>query len=90
MLATASPEALREHIVAAERRCEEALAELKAARTSLQTMIAEGASFVSRRELRRQLREARRSANEALRHWQALGQAYLEKVLAAPVPATAS
>jgi stearoyl-CoA desaturase (delta-9 desaturase) len=86
LLATAPPEALRAHILAAERRCEAALEELKAARTGLQAMIAEGASFVARRQLRRRFREAQRAVRTALDHWQALGRAYLDQVLAAPTP----
>jgi len=79
MIAIGRPrQALRESILAAERRCEEALADLKAARTSLQATIAEGTGFAARRHLRRRVREAKRSAHEALQHWQELGRAYLE------------
>jgi hypothetical protein len=84
LLASAPPEALRAHILAAEKRCEEALAELKAARTSLQTVLRDGVSRASRRQFRRQLRVAQRAARNALEHWQILGRAYLEQVLAAP------
>ncbi len=86
MLATAPPEALRAHILAAERRCEAALRELEAIRTSLQTMVSDGTSHVTRRQLRRRLREAQRAVRAAFEHWQALGRAYLEHVLAAPSP----
>jgi hypothetical protein len=78
MIAIGPRQALRESILAAERRCEEALADLKHARTSLQATIAEGTGFAARRRLRRRVREAKRSAHEALQHWQALGRAYLE------------
>ena len=77
-------EALRGHILVAERRCEEALAEVKKARANLQAVMAEGAGVFARRHLRRKLREANRSACAALEQWQALGAAYLE---AAAVPA---
>lgn len=87
LLASAPPEALRAHILAAEKRCEEALAELKAARTSLQTVLRDGVSRTSRRQLRRQLRAAQRAAHSALEHWQSLGRAYLEQLLSAPSPA---
>jgi stearoyl-CoA desaturase (delta-9 desaturase) len=84
LLASAPPEALRAHIVAAEKRCEEALQDLKTARTSLQRLVSEGASLVTRRRLRRRLREAQRAVRAALEHWQALGRAYLEQLLSAP------
>lgn len=87
LLASAPPEALRAHILAAEKRCEEALAELKAARTSLQTVLRDGVSRTSRRQLRRQLRAAQRAAHSALEHWQSLGRAYREQLLSAPSPA---
>ncbi len=87
LLASAPPETLRAHILAAEKRCEEALQDLKAARTSLQTLIGDGASLVTRRRLQRRFREAQRAVRAALDHWQALGRAYLEQVLAAPSPA---
>ncbi|MDH3816420.1 MAG: fatty acid desaturase, partial [Acidobacteriota bacterium] len=74
----AAREALREHVVAAEKRCEEALAELKIARADLQAKISEGAGVIGRSRLRRQLREATRSARHALDTWQELGAAYLE------------
>ena len=71
---------MRESILAAERRCEEALADLKHARTSLQATIAQGTGFTARRQLRKRFREARRSAQAALEHWQELGGAYLEEM----------
>jgi stearoyl-CoA desaturase (delta-9 desaturase) len=74
----AAGEVLRAHVVAAEKRCEEALNELKAARANLQARISEGAGVIGRSRLRRQLREATRSARHALDTWQALGAAYLE------------
>ncbi len=77
-------ESLRIHILAAEARCEEALAEVKKARANLQAVMAEGAGVFARRHLRRRLREANRSARAALDQWQALGAAYLE---GAAVPA---
>ena len=77
-------EALRGHILVAERRCEEALAEVKKARANLQAVMAEGAGVFARRHLRRKLREANRSACAAVEQWQALGAAYLE---VAAVPA---
>jgi stearoyl-CoA desaturase (delta-9 desaturase) len=85
---TAAGESMREHFVAAEKRCEEALAELKTARTRLQATISDGASVVSRRHLRRQLRVAKRSAREALSQWQSLGHAYLEQALTGPAAST--
>ncbi len=87
LLASAPPEALRAHILAAEKCCETALEELKAARTGLQAMIAEGASLVARRQLRRRSRAAQRAVHTALEHWRNLGRAYLEQVSAAPAPA---
>jgi stearoyl-CoA desaturase (delta-9 desaturase) len=81
------PEMLREHVVAAERRCEEALAELKAARTRLQKMTGEGTGPFARRKLRRQMREAKRSVREALNRWQSLGRAYLDASVSQPQPA---
>jgi stearoyl-CoA desaturase (delta-9 desaturase) len=78
LIATSPREILREHVVAAERRCEEALRELKAARANLQATISEGAGVIGRSPLRRKLREASRSARRALRAWQELGAAYLE------------
>jgi len=81
LIATGTPEALRDHVVAAERRCEEALAELKAARTNLQAVISEGAGVFARRHLRRRVRETRRSVQRALSRWQFLGRAYLDATL---------
>jgi stearoyl-CoA desaturase (delta-9 desaturase) len=86
---TAAGEALQEHFIAAEKRCEEALAELRTARTSLQAMIADGASVVSRRHLRRRLRVAKRSARQAMHQWQTLGRAYLEQAVAEPTTSIA-
>jgi stearoyl-CoA desaturase (delta-9 desaturase) len=74
----AAREVLREHVVAAEKRCEEALIELKTARANLQAKISEGAGVIGRSQLRRKLREATRSARHALDTWQALGAAYLD------------
>jgi stearoyl-CoA desaturase (delta-9 desaturase) len=71
-------EVLRGHIVAAEKACEDALAELKAARDNLQAGISEGAGVIGRIQVRRKLREATRSARRALDTWQELGAAYLE------------
>jgi stearoyl-CoA desaturase (delta-9 desaturase) len=71
-------DALREHLIAAEKRCEEALAEVKRTRAELQAMAANGAGVFSRRHLRRKLRQANRSARAALDQWQELGRAYLE------------
>jgi hypothetical protein len=64
------------HVVAAERRCEEALAELKAARDNLQAKISEGVGVIERSEVRRRLREATRSARRALDAWQELNSAW--------------
>jgi stearoyl-CoA desaturase (delta-9 desaturase) len=80
----AAREVLRVHVVAAERRCEEALAELKAARDNLQAKISEGVGVIERSEVRRRLREATRSARRALDAWQELGAAYLESAVAVP------
>jgi len=85
LIATSTPEALRDHVVAAERRCEEALAELKAARTHLQAVVSEGAGIVARRHLRRQVRDARRSLGRALNRWQFLGRAYLDVTTSQPL-----
>jgi stearoyl-CoA desaturase (delta-9 desaturase) len=74
----AARETLREHVVAAEKRCEEALDELKAARANLQAKISEGVGVIGRSQLRRKLRKATRSARNALNAWQHLGAAYLE------------
>jgi stearoyl-CoA desaturase (delta-9 desaturase) len=81
MIGPGPTQTLRESILAAERRCEEALAELKHARTALQATLADGADFLSRRQLRRRYREAKRSAHEAFEHWRDLGRAYLEGAL---------
>jgi len=78
LIAAGPPQVLRESILAAERRCEEALADLKHARTAFQAALSDGMGVLSRRHLRKRLREARRSAHEAFEHWQALGRAYLE------------
>ncbi|MBD3852479.1 MAG: fatty acid desaturase, partial [Acidobacteria bacterium] len=83
----AARETLREHVVAAENRCEEALAELKIARANLQTKISEGAGVIGRSRLRRQLREATRSARHALDTWQELGAAYLKSATRTTVSA---
>ena len=78
-LITSSPhEVLRGHLVAAEKRCEEALSDLKTARDNLQTKIAEGVGVIGRIQVRRKLREASRSARRAIDTWQTLGRAYLE------------
>jgi hypothetical protein len=74
----AAREVLRGHIVAAERACEEALAELRVARDNLQAKISEGAGVIGRSQVRRRLRRASRSARRALEAWQELGAAYLE------------
>jgi stearoyl-CoA desaturase (delta-9 desaturase) len=78
LIASSPREVLREHVVAAEKRCEEALGELKIARDNLQAKIAEGVGVIGRSQMRRNLREASRSARRALDHWQALGAAYIE------------
>ena len=83
----AARETLREHVVAAENRCEEALAELKIARANLQAKISEGAGVIGRSRLRRQLREATRSARRALDTWQELGAAYLKSATRTTVSA---
>ena len=80
----AAREVLRVHVVAAEKRCEEALNELKTARANLQTKISEGAGMIGRSRLRRKLREATRSARHALDQWQELGAAYLERARVSP------
>jgi stearoyl-CoA desaturase (delta-9 desaturase) len=89
LIATGTPETLRDHVVAAEKRCEEALTELKAARTHLQALIGEGAGIFARRHIRRQVREARRSVHDALRRWQSLGRAYLDATMSHPLPSEA-
>ncbi len=71
-------EMLRVKIIAAERHCEETIAELKAARTNLQKKMAEAGGFRARKHLRRQFRQARKTVREAFDNWQALGEAYLE------------
>jgi stearoyl-CoA desaturase (delta-9 desaturase) len=78
--------ALQEKLVTAEHRCEEALQELQAARATLQTKISDGVGVFERSPLRRRLREAQRSAREALDHWQELGRAYIEAASATPIP----
>jgi hypothetical protein len=78
LIETSPREVLREHIVAAEQACEHALAELRAARDTLQATISEGAGVIGRSRVRRKLRAASRSARGALRAWQELGAAYLE------------
>lgn len=89
LIATGTPETLRDHVVAAERRCEEALTELKAARTRLQALIGEGAGVFARRHIRRQVREAKRSVHDALKRWQTLGRAYLDATTSHPLPSGA-
>ena len=81
--AAATREVLREHVVAAEKRCEDALAELKAARANLQAKISEGVGVFERSQVQRKLRVATRSARHALDQWQALGAAYLESAAVA-------
>ncbi len=87
LIPDATHEALREHLIAAEQRCEEALAEVKRTRSELQAMIANGAGVLSRRHLRRKLRQAKRSARAALDQWQELGRAYLEAATSSPLKA---
>ncbi len=82
LVATSPREVLREHLVAAEQRCEKALGELKAARGELQARISEGAGLIARSEFRRQLRRASRSARQELDAWQALGRVYIEAATA--------
>jgi stearoyl-CoA desaturase (delta-9 desaturase) len=84
----AAREALRLHVIAAEKRCEEALNELKATRTHLQARISEGVGVFERSPVRRRLRQATRSARHALDTWQALGAAYLESATAVPAQAS--
>jgi stearoyl-CoA desaturase (delta-9 desaturase) len=85
-LAAASPrEVLREHVVAAEKHCEHALAELKAARDNLQAKIAEEVGLIAHIQVRRKLRAATRSARRALAAWQKLGTAYLESAVSVSV-----
>jgi stearoyl-CoA desaturase (delta-9 desaturase) len=83
----AAREALRVHLVAAEEACEEALAELKTARSNLQAKIADGVGVIERSPVRRNLREAKRSAQRAIAAWQELGAAYLEEATAVPLQA---
>jgi stearoyl-CoA desaturase (delta-9 desaturase) len=78
LIASSPREVLREHFVAAEARCEEALGDLKTARGNLQAKIAEGVGVLGRSQVRRTLRQANRSARRALATWQRLGTAYLE------------
>jgi stearoyl-CoA desaturase (delta-9 desaturase) len=85
LIASGPREALREHIVSAEKACEEALSELRAARDKLQAMIADGVGVIERSPVRRKLREEARSARRALRHWHELGRAYIEAATATPV-----
>jgi stearoyl-CoA desaturase (delta-9 desaturase) len=87
LIPDATHRALREHLVAAEQRCEVALAEVKRNRAELQAMVADGAGVLSRRHLRRRLRQANRSARAAVDHWQELGRAYLEAVSASSLTA---
>ncbi len=84
LIATSPREVLREHLLAAERRCEEALGELKAARGNLQARISDGAGVLARGEVRRRLRQASRSARQALDTWQILGRAYLDAASGEP------
>ena len=78
LIASSPRELLREHLVAAEKRCEEALTNLKTARDNLQAKITEGVGVIGRTQVRRALREAKVSARRALDTWQTLGRAYLE------------
>jgi stearoyl-CoA desaturase (delta-9 desaturase) len=83
----ATREVLRGHIIAAEKACEEALSELKAARDNLQAKISEEVGVIGRNRMRRKLRAASRSARRALDSWQELGAAYLEEATPEPVRA---
>ncbi len=77
---------LAERLLAAERACEEALAELASVREHWQRSVADARRMVDGRAVRRRLRRARRGAEEALREWRRLGEAYLA---ACTAPATA-
>ena len=78
LIASSPREVLREHLIAAEKSCEEALSDLKTARDNLQAKITEGVGVIGRTQVRRALREAKVSARRALDTWQTLGRAYLE------------
>jgi len=68
---------LAERLVAAEAACDEALAELTRVRQGFQTAVSADGRRRSVRQLKRQLREARRSAETALEQWRELGEAYV-------------
>jgi hypothetical protein len=87
LIASSPREVLRGHLVTAEKRCEEALSDLKTARNSLQAKIAEGVGVIGRSQVRRALREAKVSARRALDTWQTLGRAYLEAAASVPLEA---
>ena len=89
LIASSPREVLRGHLVAAEKRCEEALSDLKTARDNLQAKITEGVGVIGRSQVRRALREAKVSARRALDTWQTIGRAYLEAA-AASVPLEAA
>ena len=69
--------ALAERLVAAEHACEQALAELSAVRENWQRSVADARRIVGSRSMRRRLRRARRGAEEALREWRRVADAYL-------------
>jgi stearoyl-CoA desaturase (delta-9 desaturase) len=69
--------ALAERLLAAEAACDEALAELTRVRQGFQSAVSADARRRSVRKLKRQLRDARKSAEAALDQWRELGEAYV-------------
>jgi stearoyl-CoA desaturase (delta-9 desaturase) len=73
--------AINEHIAVAERRIDEALGELRAARERWQAAIRDPASRGRRsRQLRRTVRAAQRAAERALHQWQATSSAMIAEL----------
>ena len=84
----AAREVLRVHVVAAEKRCEEALNELKAARANLQSKISEGAGVIGRSRVAAPASRSEPLSPKRTRYrWQELGAAYLEGATRTTVPA---
>jgi stearoyl-CoA desaturase (delta-9 desaturase) len=76
--------ALAQRLVAAERLCEEMLAELAEVRATLQKSMADGRpTLVARRALRRHQRRTTRAARAAVKRWRSLGDAYVAACAAA-------
>lgn len=77
---------LQRRFIAAERRCEEALAELRTLRERAQARLRAGRPRLQEaRALRRRLTGATREAQRGLREWRLAGRAYLAFLSPAPL-----